>query len=283
MAIETVRTWRPAHEPRVLLMAGQTTRYAIEPRAEYVFGIVAGEPMRSRRGRQKRLVRPGQLVAWDPTAAHSGSAVDDRAWSSRLMIVEAADLTALSSDQDTDLLTGITFPEPVLSDPDLVQSFLRLHAALDPARQLAATRLEQDVKLAEWLHALIERAGAERTSPPKLTPRDDRALRLARDYLADHLGQNVSLDELAAAAGTGKFRLVRLFREQTGLPPHALQIAHRVRAARRLLEVGETIANTAAATGFSDQSHLHRHFQRSLGVTPGEYQKRIAGNPRYGG
>jgi hypothetical protein len=80
-----------------------------------------------------------------------------------------------------------------------------------------------------------------------------------------------------------KFRLVRLFREHTGLPPHALQIAHRVRAARRLLEVGETIANTAAATGFSDQSHLHRHFQRSLGVTPGEYQKRIAGNLRYAG
>ncbi len=283
MAIETVRTWRPAHEPRVLLMAGQTTRYAIEPRAEYVFGIVAGEAMRSRRGRQKRLVRPGQLVAWDPTAAHAGSAVDGRAWSSRLMIVEAADLTALSSDQDTDLLTGITFPEPVLSDPDLVQSFLRLHAALDPAPQLGATRLERDVKLAEWLHALIERAGAERTSPPKLTPRDDRALRLACDYLAGHLGQNVSLDELAAAAGTGKFRLVRLFREHTGLPPHALQVAHRVRAARRLLEAGETIANTAAATGFSDQSHLHRHFQRSLGTTPGEYQKRVADNPRYGG
>ena len=76
-------------------------------------------------------------------------------------------------------------------------------------------------------------------------------------------------------AGIGKFRLIRLFRERTGLPPHALQVAHRIRAARRLLEAGETIAETAAATGFADQSHLHRHFQRSLGLTPGEYQTRF--------
>jgi AraC-like DNA-binding protein len=70
--------------------------------------------------------------------------------------------------------------------------------------------------------------------------------------------------------------LVRLFRERTGLPPHALQVAHRIRAARRLLEAGQTIAAAAAATGFVDQSHLHRHFQRSLGVTPGEYQRRLS-------
>jgi transcriptional regulator GlxA family with amidase domain len=110
-----------------------------------------------------------------------------------------------------------------------------------------------------------------------LTPRDDRALRVASEYLADRPERNVGLDELAAVAGIGKFRLVRLFRERTGLPPHALQVAHRVRAARRLLEAGETIAATATATGFADQSHLHRHFQRTLGVTPGEYQRRLVG------
>ena len=71
------------------------------------------------------------------------------------------------------------------------------------------------------------------------------------------------------------FRLIRLFRERTGLPPHALQIAHRVKAARRMLEAGETIAQVAAATGFADQSHLHRHFQRSLGLTPAKYQRRF--------
>jgi hypothetical protein len=52
--------------------------------------------------------------------------------------------------------------------------------------------------------------------------------------------------------GIGKFRLIRLFGEPTGLTPHALQVAHRIRKARRLLEAGETIADIAAATGFVD-------------------------------
>jgi AraC-like DNA-binding protein len=62
-------------------------------------------------------------------------------------------------------------------------------------------------------------------------------------------GAQIGLDELASVAGIGKFRLIRLFREHTGLPPHALQIAHRVRKARRLLEAGEPVADIAAATG----------------------------------
>ena len=142
-------------------------------------------------------------------------------------------------------------------------------------RKAPATRLERDEQLAEWLRALIDRSPAVRPRRPPLTSRDERALRLARDYLGERPERNVGLDELATAAGIGKFRLIRLFRERTGLPPHALQLAHRVRAARRMLEAGETIAATAAATGFADQSHLHRHFRRSLGVTPGEYQRRL--------
>jgi len=94
------------------------------------------------------------------------------------------------------------------------------------------------------------------------------------DYLGDHYAENIRLDDLAAAAGIGKFRLVRLFREHTGLPPHSFLIAHRLRVARRLLEAGQSITATAAATGFADQSHLHRHFRRSLGLTPAEYRRR---------
>jgi AraC-like DNA-binding protein len=271
MATDRVRMWRPADEDRVLLMEGRTARYAIEPRGEYVFGTVAEQPMRSRRGRERRLVLPGQLVAWDPSATHSGSAVDGSPWTSRLMVVEVGDLVTLAGDHETDLLIDVEFAEPVLSDPELTTSFVQLHSALESA----GTRLERDERLTEWLRMLIERYSSQRPARPTLSPREDRALRLACEYLADRPERNVSLEELATAAGIGKFRLIRLFRERTGLPPHALQVAHRIRAARRLLEAGETIARTAVTTGFTDQSHLHRHFKRSLGLTPREYQTRF--------
>lgn len=273
MASEPVRLWRAADENRVLLMAGHTARYAIEPRGEYVFGLVAGRPMRSRRGGERRLVRPGQLVAWDPSSAHSGTGVEGRPWSSRLMIIEVGDLEALVRDEEADPLADVAFPEPVVSDPELARDFARLHKALEKP----TTRLERDERLAGWLERLLERSSARRPSRSPLDARDDRALRLACDYLGDRFDRNVGLDELAAAAGIGKFRLIRIFRARTGLSPHALHVAHRIRRARRLLEAGEDIAATAAATGFADQSHLHRHFQRSLGLTPGDYRRRFNG------
>jgi AraC-like DNA-binding protein len=271
METERVRMWRSPDEDRVLLMAGQTTQYAIEPRGEYVFGIVAGQPMRSRRGRERRLIQPGQLVAWDPSGAHAGSAVNQRPWTARLMVLEIADLNALADDDEIGLPVDIAFPDPVISDAELVSSFLRLHLALETP----TTRLERDQRLVEWLRAVIQRAPAVRPPRRPHSDRDDKALRSACDYLAEQPERNISLDELANAAGISKFRLIRLFRERTGLPPHALQVAHRIRAARRLLEAGTTIAEAAAATGFADQSHLHRHLQRSLGVTPAEYQRRF--------
>ena len=70
MATEQVRMWRSPDEDRVLLMAGQTTQYAMEPRGEYVFGIVDGQPMRSRRGRERRrrTARPARRLGplWGP-------------------------------------------------------------------------------------------------------------------------------------------------------------------------------------------------------------------------
>ena len=159
----------------------------------------------------------------------------------------------------------------MISDPFLARGFRDLHAALEAP----ASRLERDGRLAEWLRAVIERSAAGRPKRLPVSDRDDQALRRALDYLRDQPARNVSLDELAIAAGIGKFRLVRLFRQRTGLPPHALQLAYRIQSARRLLEAGRPIAEAAATAGFADQSHLHRHFQRGLGVTPAEYQRRL--------
>ena len=94
--------------------------------------------------------------------------------------------------------------------------------------------------------------------------------------MADDLARNLTLAEVAAAVGVSRHRLTRLFRAAYGLPPHRFVLAQRIRAARRLLERGATPAEVAAQTGFFDQSHLHRHFTRTLGMTPAPTQPRCA-------
>jgi transcriptional regulator GlxA family with amidase domain len=55
------------------------------------------------------------------------------------------------------------------------------------------------------------------------------------------------------------------------MPPHRFQLAYRIGTARRLLERGIPVAEVAVETGFVDQSHLHRHFRKTLGMTPARY------------
>ena len=69
------------------------------------------------------------------------------------------------------------------------------------------------------------------------------------------------------------FALLRAFRRETGLPPHAYLNQQRVRLARLLLDRGVAPAAVAAQAGFADQAHLSRHFKRVVGVPPGAYQR----------
>jgi AraC-like DNA-binding protein len=56
-----------------------------------------------------------------------------------------------------------------------------------------------------------------------------------------------------------------------GLPLHAYVTHRRISSAQVLLARGLSQAEVAASVGLYDQSQLHRHFKRIVGVTPGAY------------
>jgi AraC family transcriptional regulator len=94
-------------------------------------------------------------------------------------------------------------------------------------------------------------------------------LQQAIAYIQEHLDQDLSLDEIAAAINLSAYHFSRLFKQSTGLAPHQYQIRCRVERAKELLQAGEmTIADIATQVGFYDQSHLSRHFKRIVGVSP---------------
>ena len=117
---------------------------------------------------------------------------------------------------------------------------------------------------------------ARRSSLPRRSPRDPgrspAAVHALTDLLADRLADPPSLDDLALVTGMSPFALVRAFRRETGLPPHAYLNHLRVRLARRLLDGGVAPAEVAVTAGFVDQAHLTRHFKRVVGVPPRAYQ-----------
>jgi AraC-like DNA-binding protein len=266
--MESVRVWRPADQP-LLLIHGTVSSYSSDPRGEYAIGLIGGNGLQVARGRRRYALYPGDIGVWDPSAAHAGVPLNGGgAWECRLMVIEMPDLRAIAQDPDGAAI-DLEFPDPIVRDPRLAAEFLALHRALE----LSTWRLERDARLTEWLGRL---AGGARVRPRAARARRDPALARACELILDDLAANVSLDQLAEAAGVSKHRVVRLFRAGLGMPPHRFALGQRIGLARRLLERGASAAETAAATGFVDQSHLHRHFSRTLGITPGRYARLLA-------
>ncbi len=127
--------------------------------------------------------------------------------------------------------------------------------------------LEQE----ELLAAFLETASDVQSSlpPAELTPPIARAKKL----LEDRFAEDVRLEHLEAEIGLSRFYLVRRFRAEVGMPPHAFQLAMRLDRARVLIAEGMALADVASRCGFTDQSHLTRHFRRATGVAPGAYAR----------
>jgi len=64
----------------------------------------------------------------------------------------------------------------------------------------------------------------------------------------------------------------RKIKKAYGIAPQEIGLMARLNNARQLLQQGHHTAAAAAASGFSDQSHLGRCFVRTFGVTPGRYR-----------
>ena len=99
------------------------------------------------------------------------------------------------------------------------------------------------------------------------------AMRRVREYVDLHLGESMDLAELAAVAGLSVFHFARQFKQSAGVTPHHYLVQRRIERAQDMLARTDlALSEIAVAAGFSDQSHLSRHFRQMLGTTPREFR-----------
>ena len=160
-------------------------------------------------------------------------------------------------------LAGAAVDRPGVDDPLLRHRIHQLHLALDaPGDELEAeSRLTLIQDRLRWHFG--------RTAPQQ--PSADGVAGGLRELLDTRVRDGITLREAGALLDCHPGHLVRSFTATFGLPPHRYLVGRRVEQARRLLLDGRRPAEVAAEVGFHDQSHLHRHFVRHVGVTPARY------------
>ncbi|MBB4265968.1 AraC family transcriptional regulator [Roseospira visakhapatnamensis] len=134
-----------------------------------------------------------------------------------------------------------------------------------PLEELEADQVTQEV--AEALLSLDPSAATGRTRGASCPASVERA----RQILDAHCDRVVTSAELEAATGLDRYTLARQFRAMLGTSPYRYLTLRRLDRARTALLGGESLAGAACAAGFADQSHMTRHFTRTVGISPGRW------------
>lgn len=150
-------------------------------------------------------------------------------------------------------------------------------AAIDLCLHLLRREHGADVanRMAREMVVPAHRSGgqAQFTSTPVVPRPAGGGLAGLLDWIAGHLGEDLSVEALASRAAMSPRTLIRHFLAATGETPAAWVRHQRVRHAEQLLErSGLPIAAVARHCGFGSADTLRRHFRRVRGVTPESYR-----------
>ena len=101
----------------------------------------------------------------------------------------------------------------------------------------------------------------------------NRVVRLVTEAI--RADPSLTVAELALKVNVSMRHLGRLFQDELGSSPSEYMAALRFDIAVRYLEVGATVVQTAADSGFSSPQALRRAFGQRLGISPTQYQQRF--------
>lgn len=81
----------------------------------------------------------------------------------------------------------------------------------------------------------------------------------------------IPIAEMAVIAGYSPWHLIRCFQKETGMTPHAFQLACKLHRIRLLLRKKTAAVEAAICAGFADQSHMHKVFKQHHALTPRQF------------
>ena len=279
----------------VLRTTYQSQTFARHSHDTYTLGLVLGGAGTFWCRGAERFARKGDVVVIPPGEVHTGSVssgVDSLSYLAVYLPVGVAVLHAEAAGA-----RGGKPPEfgsLVLRDAVVRRAYQGLDQAIGSAEGFrrahtqgpadAAADFDEEAAQEAMCVAITELIGrhGERRSligtPGGGLRRETRIVSLVREVLEDSYAKSdeTTLQVLAHRAGVTPFRVIRAFREATGLAPHQYLIQVRVERARQFLADGAVPSLAALMTGFADQSHLTYHFKKHLGITPGNYQRCVA-------
>lgn len=135
-------------------------------------------------------------------------------------------------------------------------------------------RLFLEAKALELIALAMDQASG--SSPAaRITRTERQALERVKALIDEDIACSLTIGELARCGHINECSLKRAFKCVYGCPIHGYILDRRMRAARKLLEEGRGVAETALCVGYGDVGGFTRAFRKKYGRTPGSVGRRL--------
>lgn len=266
----------PLDGVQLLLADYDAYRYDRHVHGTYSFGITLQGVQSFRCRGTNHANPPGRMIAFNPDEAHDGHPGNGQGFAYRMLWVEPQVLAEYAGSN-----SWAHFQQATFHDPALAAQFAQLSTLL--AQRDNQESLHAQEKLGQFLTALAQRHGRVHTDEAGYetsmrAKQQDPAIQKMRDYLQSHCTRDVKVQELADLAGVSRVHATRQFTAAYGIAPHEYLNSTRVIRVKQMIKHGASLTQAALDAGFSDQAHMSKRFKRSMGMSPGQYQKILRSN-----
>lgn len=150
-------------------------------------------------------------------------------------------------------------------------------ASVDLAAYLVERHLGRSWAM-KSLHILLideVRRGDHPQPQPIVTDRiADRTVWRAVNIISQHMGDAITVEELARRLNTSRRNIERKFRDELGIPPQRFARNLRLRYGLWLLQyTGKSVTEIGDRCGFADTAHFSRNFRETFGYPPSAVRK----------
>lgn len=220
---------------------------------------------------QSYALEPGDLVLVPAGAIHRPEISPGTAYERYILYLSPQFLQALSSPEE-DLSQCFSLAQSRYAfalRPQREDAFLPLLKALAQAQEdeLFGAALLCKALITQLLVLITRNLEDHQLRYVTSAACDGKIVAIVK-YLNLHLGQSISIDELAKQFYMSKYYMMRRFKAETGCTIHSYLTEKRLLLARQQIALGIPLSQVSESCGFGDYSTFARAYKRRFGVSP---------------